>query len=176
MHIWQIESATASQALSRAQTPAYLLIYLQTKRNEQIRPLMFSDKEKENCIYQNDQNLLYWNRYFVMYPCKCTFKNMRKKHQEKWENAYLTVKHARTSRALRQALDLGQYLLALFAWLRFTTSAKSQKQFLGPPLTKFWIRYCVAWASVPVRGEGRGRGLVLVCQNEQSPSCLALPA
>ena len=51
--------------------------YLQTKPNEQIRPLIFSDKEKENCICQNDQNLSYWNTYLVMYPHKCTLKNLK---------------------------------------------------------------------------------------------------
>ena len=40
-----------------------------------------------------------------MYPHKYTFKKLKKKYQEKWENAYLTVKNARASRALRQALE-----------------------------------------------------------------------
>ena len=39
-------------------------------------------------------------------------KNLKKKYQEKWENAYLIVKNAKASRALRQALDPGQYWLA----------------------------------------------------------------
>ena len=32
---------------------------------------------------------------------------MHKKYQEKWENAYLRVKNARVSKALRWALDPG---------------------------------------------------------------------
>ena len=50
-----------------------------------------------------------------MYPHKCTLKNLKKKYQEKWENAYLIVKNARASRALRQVLDPGQYFTARFA-------------------------------------------------------------
>ena len=68
-----------------------------------------------------------------MYPHKCTLKILKKKYQEKWENAYLRAKNARASRALRQALDPCQYWLALLARLCFATSAKSQEKFLGPP-------------------------------------------
>ena len=74
------------------------------------------------------------NKYFVIYPHKCILNNLKKKYQEKWENAYLRVKNARASRALRRALNPGQYWLALLARLRFATSAKSRKIFLGPPL------------------------------------------
>ena len=42
-----------------------------------------------------------------MYPHKVSVETLKKKYQEKWENAYLTVKSARASRALMQALDLG---------------------------------------------------------------------
>ena len=69
-------------------------------------------------------------------------KNFEKKYQEKWENAYLTVKNARASRALRRALDPGQYWLASLPRLRFATLAKSREKFLATPLTKSWIRYC----------------------------------
>ena len=67
-------------------------------------------------------------------------KNFEKKYQEKWENAYLRVKNARASRALRWALDPGQYWLTLFARLHFATSAKSWEKMLPLP-TKSWIRY-----------------------------------
>ena len=59
-------------------------------------------------------------------------KILKKKYQEKWENAYLRVKNARAPRALRQALDPGQYWLASLARLRFATSARSRENF-GPP-------------------------------------------
>ena len=68
-----------------------------------------------------------------MYPHKCTLKILKKKYQEKWENAYLRVKNARASRALRWALDPGQYWLALLAQLRFAMSAKTRKKIFGPP-------------------------------------------
>ena len=104
-------------------------MYLQTKSNED---LIFSDEEKENYIYQDDQNLSCWNRYLLMYPHKCTLTILKEKYQEKWENAYLRVKNARASRALRQALDPDQYWFTSLAWLRFATSTKSQEQFLPP--------------------------------------------
>ena len=63
-------------------------------------------------------------------------KNLKKKYQEKWENAYLIVKNARASRALRRALDPSQYWLASLARLRFAMSEKSRKKFPGPPLDK----------------------------------------
>ena len=69
-------------------------------------------------------------------------KNLKKKCQEKWENAYLTVRNTRASRTLRWALDPSQYWLTSLARLHFAMSAKSWKKFLGPPLTKSWIRYC----------------------------------
>ena len=109
-------------------------MFQQTKVNEQTRPLIASDKEKENCICQNVQNLSFCSRYFVIYPHKCTLNNLKKKYQEKWENAYLTVKNARASRALRWALDPCQYWLASLTRLCFAMSAKSPKKFLGPQL------------------------------------------
>ena len=60
-------------------------------------------------------------------------KNLKKKYQEKWENAYLIVKNARTSRSLRRALDPGHYWLTSLARLHFATSAKSGEIFLVPP-------------------------------------------
>ena len=59
-------------------------------------------------------------------------KILKKKYQEKWENAYLRVKNARAPRALRRALDPGQYWLASFARLRFATSARSGENFWPP--------------------------------------------
>ena len=69
----------------------------------------------------------------VNVPTELYIKNLKKKYQEKWENAYLKVKNARASRALRRTLDPSQYWLALLARLRFAPSAKSPEKFLGPP-------------------------------------------
>ena len=55
-------------------------------------------------------------------------------NQKKWENAVLMIKNAGASRGLRWALDPGQYWLTLLAQLCFTTSVKSQKKLLAPPL------------------------------------------
>ena len=95
------------------------------------RPLIVSDKEKENCICQNVQTISYWNKYFVIHPHKCTLNNLRKKYQEQWENAYLRVKNARASRTLRWVLHPGQYWLTSLAQFYFATLAKSQKKILG---------------------------------------------
>ena len=128
MHIGQLK---VQQLLgpSAGPRPPGLQSNVQTKANEQIISLFVSDEEKENCICQNGQNLSYWNRYFVMYPHKCTLNNFKKKYQEKWENAYLTVKNARASRTLRQVLDPSQYWLASLVQLHFTMSVKPQKKF-----------------------------------------------
>ena len=68
-------------------------------------------------------------------PTQSYSKNLKKKYQEKWENAYLTVKNARASNALRWALHYGQYSFTLLAWLHFAMSAKSQTKFLSPTFT-----------------------------------------
>ena len=87
---------------------------------------------------------------------------MKKKYQKKWENAYMTVKNARASRALRRALDPGQYWLTLLARLRFTTSAKSRKKFLGPPLDQILDPLvhlkCYKWAGAKLKRGGGGEG------------------
>ena len=57
-----------------------------------------------------------------MCPNKCTL-NLKKKYQEKSENAYLIVKNVRVSRALGQALD--QPIMARFASLTLLRSPDS---------------------------------------------------
>ena len=53
-----VKGAIASTALVGPRPLAYRVIHLQTKPYEQIRPLIFSYKEK-NCICQNGHNLSY---------------------------------------------------------------------------------------------------------------------
>ena len=59
-----------------------------------------------------------------------------------WENAYLSIKNPKASRALKRALDPGHKLLASLTQLRFATSATFGLSTWGPPLTKSWIRTC----------------------------------
>ena len=47
----------------------------------------------------------------------------------------MRVKNARASRALRRALDSGQYWLASLCWQNLGKN-------VWPPLTRSWIRYC----------------------------------
>ena len=51
-----------------------------------------------------------------------------------WENAYLSIKNPKASRALKQALDPGHKLLASLAQLCFATSATFGLSTWGPPL------------------------------------------
>ena len=128
-----VKSVTGSGALSRPQTPGLQSNVSANKSTWKKQDPWLSHQERENCICQNVQNLSYCNRYFVIYPHKCTLNNLKKKYQEKWENAYVRVKNTRASRALRWALDPGQYWLASLAQLCFAKSAKSRKKFMGPP-------------------------------------------
>ena len=61
-------------------------------------------------------------------------KNERKRVSRMWENAYLSIKNPKASRALKRALDPGRKLLALLAQLRFATSATFGLSTWGPPL------------------------------------------
>ena len=59
---------------------------------------------------------------------------MKKKYQEKWENAYLTAKNAKASRALRWALDPGQYWLDFARPTPLRYVGKISEKISGPPL------------------------------------------
>ena len=50
------------------------------------------------------------------------------------ENAYLSIKNPKASRALKWALDPGHRMLALLAQLHFATSATFGLRSWGPPL------------------------------------------
>ena len=60
-------------------------------------------------------------------PTQIYIKHFEEKYQEKWENAYLTVKNARASRALRWAMDPGFTHPPCYV-------AKIPEKFSGPPL------------------------------------------
>ena len=96
---------------------------------------------------------------------KCTLNNLKKKHQEKWENAYLTVKNARASRAHpRPQLTLPGFTCGLC----FPTSAKSWKKILGPPLTNSWIA-----SDTGKRGKGLFPGYRWKLCRGQSAKCMS---
>ena len=124
----------ASGALSGPKPLAYRVMFWQTKVNKKTRPMIVSDKENENCNCQNVQNFSYWNRYFVIYPHKCTLNNLKKNCQEKWENAaYLTVKNAKSF----QGPKVGpgpQPILAYIACLTpLRCVSKISEKISGPP-------------------------------------------
>ena len=56
-----------------------------------------------------------------------------------WENAYLSIKNPKASRALKWALDPGCKLLTSLARLRFPMSATFGLRTWAPPMTKSWI-------------------------------------
>ena len=59
-----------------------------------------------------------------------------------WENAYLSIKNPKASRALKRALDPGHNLLTSLTQLRFAMLATFGLRTWAPPLTKSWIRTC----------------------------------
>ena len=69
------------------------------------------------------------------------------------ENAYLSIKNPKASRALKRALDPGRRMLASLARLRFATSATFGLRSWGPPLDQILdphlqVRYvCVLFLS-----------------------------
>ena len=52
MHILQLKVQQLLGSYVGPRPPAYRVFYLQTKPNEEIRPLIFSHQEKEKCICQ----------------------------------------------------------------------------------------------------------------------------
>ena len=113
-------------------------MYLQTKVNEKIKPLIVSDKEKEIAFAKMFR--IFHTEIFVIYPHKCTSFNLKEKYQEKWENSYLRAKNARASRALRQALEPGQYWVESLIQVHFAHAtllcyvSKISKKISGTPL------------------------------------------
>ena len=65
-----------------------------------------------------------------------------------WENAYLSIKNPKASRALKRALDPGRKLLASLAQLRFATSAIFGLSTWGPPLDQILDPHLVLFAKV----------------------------
>ena len=79
-------------------------------------------------------NALFWSTFGV----KIDVLNKRKRVSRMCENAYLSIKNPKASRALKQALDPGRRMLASLARLCFATSATFGLRSWGPPLTKSW--------------------------------------
>ena len=67
--------------------------------------------------------------------------------QEKWENEYLRVKNARASRALRWALDPGQYWLASLTQTLLRYVGKISGKIFGPPLDQILDPLLGLWFS-----------------------------
>ena len=90
------------------------------------------------------------------------------------ENAYLSIKNPKASRALKWALDPGHRMLASLVRLRFAMSATFGLRSWPPPLTKSWIRTCVpVWKiqdpplptnDFPLRIQICGKEYVRVCR------------
>ena len=60
-------------------------------------------------------------------------KNWRKRVSRMWENAYLSIKNPKASRALKWALDPSCKLFASLARLRFTTLGSFGLRIWAPP-------------------------------------------
>ena len=80
--------------------------------------------------------------FYQLLASKINVKNKRKRVSRICENAYLSIKNPKASRALKRALDPSRRMLASLAQLHFATSATFRLRSWGPPLTKSWIRTC----------------------------------
>ena len=78
--------------------------------------------------------------FLSTFGVKIDVLNKRKRVSRMCENAYLSIKNPKASRALKRALDPGCRMLASLTRLRFATSATFGLRSWGPPLTKSWIR------------------------------------
>ena len=72
--------------------------------------------------------------FLSTFGVKIDVLNKRKRVSRMCENAYLSIKNPKASRALMRALDPGRRMLASLAWLRFATSATFGLRSWGPPL------------------------------------------
>ena len=81
--------------------------------------------------------------FLSTFGVKIDVKNERKRVSRMCENAYMSIKNPKASRALKWALDPGHRLLASLTQLHFATWATFSLRDWGSPLTKSWIRTCV---------------------------------
>ena len=80
-------------------------------------------------MIEANSNALFLSTFGV----KIDVKNERKRVSRMCENAYLSIKNPKASRALKQALDPGHRLLTSLARLRFATSATFSLRSWAPP-------------------------------------------
>ena len=100
------ENPRASRALKRALDPGCIWLALLTWLGFATLAIFSLGR---NSHFQKIWSFCHGNMHIL--PCayiNYKLKNFKKRSQEKWENAYLTLKNARASRALRRALDPGQ--------------------------------------------------------------------
>ena len=72
--------------------------------------------------------------FLSTFGVKIDVKNKRKRVSSMCENAYLSIKNPKASRALKWALDPGHRMLASLARLHFAMSATFGLRSWGPPL------------------------------------------
>ena len=77
--------------------------------------------------------MLYFALFLSTFSVKIDVKNERKRVTRMCENAYLSIKNPKASRALKRALDPSLRLLTLLARLCFATSATFGPRSWGPP-------------------------------------------
>ena len=121
---------------------------IQLKHNSYSSEPLAKDKRSiSECLkfIEVKSNALFLSTFGV----KTDVKNKRKTVSRMCENAFLSIKNPKASRALKQALDPSRRMLALLARLRFAMSATFGLRSWGPPLTKSWIR---TWTSIPCVG------------------------
>ena len=75
--------------------------------------------------------------FLSTFGVKIDVLNKRKRVSRMCENAYLSIKNPKASRALKRALDPGRRMLASLCRQLSASEAGA------PPLTKSWIRTCM---------------------------------
>ena len=135
MHIWQLK---VQQLLG----PFRRVLYVQTKSNEWIRCLIFSDKEKENYFCQTDWNLSYWKGYFVMYPTQRYFKNIKGASTRK--SGRIHFRHLKMQELPGpKSRPWTSPDINLLCLLKITSLYwQNLRKKYWAPLTKCWIRHC----------------------------------
>ena len=117
---------------------AYTVMYLQTKPNEQLKPMIFSDKERIKIA-----RIFHIERYFVIYPHKCILKKIEEKVPGKVGECIFDSQKCKSFQGPKagpgpRPIFYGSLRSPDFASLRWQNIGKN---FWGPPLTKSWIRY-----------------------------------
>ena len=122
---------------------AYRVMYLQTKPNEQLKPMIFSDKENESCIYQK------WPESFILkLPTQMYTKKIEEKVPGKVGECIFDSQKCKSFQGPKAGPEPQPIFYGLLRSPNFTSLRQQnlRKKFWAPDLTKSWIHY---WNPTP---------------------------